>query len=234
MMAHTEPESVPGVALRSPLSEQAAAHLRAEIFQGRYRAGDFIRIDRVASSLGMSTTPVREALAMLQSQGFVAIKPHYGFIVLPVAAEDINDVFVIRAFLAGELTARACPRLDAPTLQSLRDLHQSFIETSKKRRRYEDLERLNLAFHQTIYQAAGSGRLLQFQDLALLYAPSGVYPRLAGWIEGSIAQHEAVLEALTRRRQAAARRAMEDHIRSSGKLVCAWIGGLDKSPPGVS
>jgi DNA-binding GntR family transcriptional regulator len=154
--------------------------------------------------------------------------------VLPLAGQDIEDVFVIRAFLAGEMTARACPRLDAAGLEDLRALHRSFVEMSKKRRRHEELERLNMAFHQAIYRAAGSGRLLQFQDLAMLYAPSGVYPRLAGWVEGSIAQHEAVLEALTQRRPAAARRAMEEHIRSSGKLVCGWIGGLDKSPLGAS
>lgn len=68
---------------REQLSEQVAARLRTDIMTGVLRPGTFIRLDETAAELGVSITPVREALRTLRGEGMVQLEPHRGHVVVP-------------------------------------------------------------------------------------------------------------------------------------------------------
>jgi DNA-binding GntR family transcriptional regulator len=78
--------SVPDFAARAQLSEDVARFVRRRIFDGTYAAGKYIRLDQLAVELGISVTPVREALVALRAEGLLAQQPRRGFIVLPVTS----------------------------------------------------------------------------------------------------------------------------------------------------
>src|SRR6202012_2014079 len=92
---------------RAQLSDEVAGHLRAAIMSGALRPGTFIRLDETAAKLGVSATPVREALLKLRGEGMVQLEPHRGHLVLPLSRQDVDDIFWVQATIAWELAAPA-------------------------------------------------------------------------------------------------------------------------------
>src|SRR5437588_415442 len=82
---------------RAQLSDEVAGHLRAAIMSGALRPGTFIRLDETAAKLGVSVTPVREALLKLRGEGMVRLEPHRGHVVLPLSRQDGDDIFWVYA-----------------------------------------------------------------------------------------------------------------------------------------
>ena len=82
---------------RAQLSDEVAGHLRASIMSGMLRPGTFIRLDETAAQLGVSVTPVREALLKLRGEGMVQLEPHRGHVVLPLTRQEIEDIFWLQA-----------------------------------------------------------------------------------------------------------------------------------------
>ena len=101
--------SVPESVARPQLAEDVARIVRKRIFDGTYAAGTYVRLDQLAADLGISVTPVREALFELKAEGLLAQQPHRGFVVLPVTGRDLTDVSDVQAYIGGEL-ARARSR----------------------------------------------------------------------------------------------------------------------------
>src|SRR5580704_8962763 len=81
------------------LSEQVAARLRAEIIAGVHASGQPLRLDPLAQRLEVSTTPIREALAILERQSLVESQPHRGYRVTDLKPEDFADVYSLHAHM---------------------------------------------------------------------------------------------------------------------------------------
>ncbi|MGE0217463.1 GntR family transcriptional regulator, partial [Mycolicibacterium sp.] len=85
-------ERLSGAVRREQLSDEVAGRLRSEIMTGALRAQTFIRLDETAARLGVSITPVREALRTLRGEGMVELEPHRGYRVVPLSRTDIEDI----------------------------------------------------------------------------------------------------------------------------------------------
>jgi len=107
---------------RAQLSDEVAGHLRAAIMSGALRPGTFIRLDETAAKLGVSATPVREALLKLRGDGMVQLEPHRGHVVLPLSRQDIDDIFWMQATIARELAASAALRITDAEIDDLEHL----------------------------------------------------------------------------------------------------------------
>jgi len=90
---------------REQLSDEVATRLRSDIMTGTLRPGTFIRLDETAAALGVSITPVREALRTLRGEGMVQLEPHRGHVVVALSRGDIEDIFWLQATIA-----RSSPR----------------------------------------------------------------------------------------------------------------------------
>ncbi|MCU4186659.1 GntR family transcriptional regulator [Acidiferrimicrobium sp. IK] len=108
---------------RQQLSTEVANHVRQQILSGHLRPGAFIRQEKIAEDLGLSATPVREGLLALRGEGFVLLRPRRGFVVAPLDASDIRDLFTAQALIAGEMAACAARRLDGTRIEELETLH---------------------------------------------------------------------------------------------------------------
>jgi DNA-binding GntR family transcriptional regulator len=201
----------PEFAARPQLSEDVARYVRKRIFDGSYGAGEYLRLDQLAAELGISVTPVREALLNLRAEGLLAQQPRRGFMVLPVTKRDIADVANVQAFIGGELAARAAQNISADQLTELRAI-QAQLEQAYDRRDYERAVRFNHEFHRAINVAADSPKLTQFMSGITRYAPESVFPTVAGWPEQSVKDHRRIVAALERRDAQRARMAMSEHF----------------------
>ncbi len=203
--------SVPDFAARPQLSEDVARFVRRRIFDGTYSAGEYVRLDQLAAELGISVTPVREALFELRAEGLLAQQPRRGFVVLPVTGRDLADVANVQAHVGGELAARAAINIDHDQLRELKEI-QAQLEQAYAGQDGERTVRLNHEFHRAINVAADSPKLAQLMSQITRYAPESVFPTIAGWPDQSIKDHRRVLAALAKHNGELARKAMSEHL----------------------
>ncbi|MCP9274468.1 GntR family transcriptional regulator [Mycolicibacterium arenosum] len=197
--------------VRPQLSDDVARYVRRRIFNGTYPAGEYLRLDQLAADVGISVTPVREALLNLRAEGLLEQHPRRGFMVLEVTARDIADVARVQAFIGGELAARAAESATPAQLAELKSI-QDELESAYEHTDLDRMVRLNHEFHRTINVAADSPKLTQFMSGITRYAPESVFPTLPGWPEQSISDHRAVIAALDTGDAEAARAAMAEHF----------------------
>ncbi|UXA19612.1 GntR family transcriptional regulator [Mycobacterium sp. SMC-4] len=205
--------SSPEFAVRPQLAEDVAGFVRRRIFDGTYAAGSYVRLEQLAADLGISVTPVREALFELKAEGLLDQQPRRGFVVRPVTVRDITDVSDVQAYIGGELAARAARAINDDQVEALTAI-QSELEAAYAADDGERAVRLNHEFHKGINVAADSPKLAQLMSQITRYAPETVFPTIRDWPEQSNGHHRRVLDALARRDAEAARAAMSEHLRS--------------------
>lgn len=205
--------SAPDFAPRPQLSEDVARYVRRRIFDGTYPAGGYIRLEQLAAELGISVTPVREALFELRAEGLLDQQPRRGFVVLALTSRDISDVAHVQGYVGGELAARAATSMSDAQLTELKRI-QDDLESAYEAQDLERTVRLNHEFHRAVNVAAASPKLAQMMSQVTRYSPESVFPTIDGWAEQSITDHRRVLAALQRRDPDAARAAMSEHMVS--------------------
>jgi DNA-binding GntR family transcriptional regulator len=211
--------TAPDFAARPQLSEDVARFIRRRIFDGSYAAGTYIRLDQLAAELGISVTPVREALFALRAEGLITQQPRRGFVVLPVTGRDLADVANIQAHVGGELAARAAVNITDDQLRELKHL-QTQLEAAYAGADDERTVRLNHEFHRAINIAADSPKLSQLMLQITRYAPESVFPSIEGWPAQSVKDHRRLLSALEKRDAKSARVAMSEHLAAgAGPLI---------------
>lgn len=219
---------------RAALSKEVADTIRSLIMSGELRQGEFIRLDRVAEELSVSVTPVREGLLMLQGEGFVTLEPRRGFVVAPLSASDVADIFYVQASLAGELAARAKRNLTRSQLEGLNRLQASLKAAFALGHIEDEAVTANHEFHRMINLSAESPKLAWFLALAVRCVPTRFFATIEGWGRASIDDHARILQAFEDGDAEDARRTMADHYRHAGDLLVAhlaWRLNTDAPPP---
>lgn len=213
-----------GARLRSrpQLSDEVADHVRELIMSGRVRPGEFLRLDQLAAELGVSVTPVREALAALRGEDMVDLEPSRGYVVVPLSRKDIEDVFRLQADLAGEHAVRAADRMSRDLLNQLTGIQR---ELSKALRAVDtpEVERLEFEFHRTINHTADSRKLSWFLRSATRYLPQHFYSSDPGWRTSVRRDHNAILKALREGEHESVRQAMVQHVTEGGRRLITHL-----------
>jgi DNA-binding GntR family transcriptional regulator len=208
--------SAPEFTTRPQLAEDVARLIRRRIFDGTYRAGSYIRLDQLAAELGISVTPVREALFGLRAEGLMTQQPRRGFVVLPVTRRDIADVAEVQAHIGGELACRAARRITDDELRELVRIQRQ-LEEAYAAGDHDRAVRLNHEFHRGVNVAAGSAKLAQLMSHTTRYALESVFPTVKGWPEQSARDHRRVLTTLKKHDGELARAAMSKHLCAASK-----------------
>jgi len=169
---------------------------------GTLRPGTFIRLDETAAELGVSVTPVREALLKLRGEGMVQLEPHRGHVVLPLTRQDIEDIFWLQATIAKELAAAATDHITDAEIDELERINEALaaaIGSSDS----DTIAGIEFAFHRVFNQASGRIKLAWFLLSAARYMPVLVYAADPEWGADAVENHRQLVAAL-RRRDAAA------------------------------
>ena len=193
--------------------------------------GSRASIDGIARQLGVSPTPVREALARLESEGLVVKKALKGYTAAPLLDSDgLRELFEMRRLLEPYAASHAAGEIDAATLDQLEqlceDMHRSgeASQTGDDRfKDYKDFANQDAEFHRLIAVHSGNGlladaivRLRPHMHQYRIYFKHGVVDETSG-------EHEAVLEALRAGDAARAEKAMLDHITKSYKRISSSL-----------
>lgn len=218
---------------RPQLGDEAAAYLRELIMSGQLQPGEFLRPERLAEELGMSATPLREALLSLRAEGFVLLAPRKGFTVAPLSIQDVADLYCAQSLLAGELAARACAHITDEDLRRLREL-QLAMEAAAKEEAHDRMEVINHDFHRTVNTIAESPKLAWALSVTTRYVPRRFYATIPGWPTASLHDHSSVIAALAERDPDGARSSMARHVTHAGVLLGDNLKKIREAEPATT
>lgn len=184
-----------------------------DILEGRHKTGDPLVETKLAEELGVSRTPVREALRQLELEGLVSLIPNRGVIVAGVTESDVEDIYSIRSRLEGLAVRWAAERMSPEDLRQLEETAE-LMEYYTRRSDYRQLSRLDAKFHDLIYTAGRSKVMRHTLSTLMRYvqqARLGSY-KMPDRAEKSLSEHKAILEALKDRDADKAEMLMTAHI----------------------
>jgi len=199
------------------LGERTYRRLRTAIVQGLLPAGRKVSERGLATELGISAQPVREALRRLEREGMVVTLPRSGTVVAEVGTEQLGELGRIRAALEGVAAALAAERLDAAALTAL----SAILERMKAGTAAADTEVLdeaNEAFHALIHRAAGNLFLTRSLSSLRAYDSLGRHRAVGSTprdLPKAFAEHRGIVAALKRRDPALAEERMRHHVLRS-------------------
>ncbi|WP_348731207.1 GntR family transcriptional regulator [uncultured Mycolicibacterium sp.] len=187
-----------GAVRREQLSDEVAARLRGEIMTGALRPNTFIRLDETAARLGVSITPVREALRTLRGEGMVELEPHRGHRVVPLSRADIEDIFWLQSAIARELATTVARRITAAQIDELVELNTQ-LAAAAATGDADQVAQCEFAFHRAFNRAGERIKLAWFLLHASRYLPPRLFATDPAWAADAVASHEQLIEALRRR-----------------------------------
>lgn len=207
-----------------PLREMVFESLREAIIQGRLKPGERLMEIQLAEEMGVSRTPVREAIRKLELEGFVVMVPRKGAYVAGISVKDIVDVFEVRAALEGLAAGLAAERI---TEEELEELERALVKT------YEvssyDLEALvetDTKFHELIYRASRNERLAQIitnlaDQIQRFRTTSLSQP---GRTIHALEEHKQIVEAISERNVELAQTLAREHIENAEQSLLNALG----------
>lgn len=214
------PEPTDGAAMALAVGR----HLRDAIVTGRLQPGDRIVERRLCDELGVSRTPVREALKLLELDGLVTISRHRGAEVTAFAPDEAIRLFEVIAALEGLAARRLAETLTPDLLDGLEALHDQMV-FHYRRSQIDPYFELNSAIHDRVMQGCGNPELAATHARLMLRARRGRYMAIMSpdrWGQ-SVGEHEALMEALRARDGAAAAEVWTTHLRHTGETLATAL-----------
>lgn len=205
---------------RRSLYDPVADQLRDMIVRGELPAGDKIRMSELAASLGVSITPLREALKVLAEEQLVELLPNRGARVAPFTVDDASALFDVIASLEGLAAELATAHLSANALDELEAKHKAMRAHFEKGER-EPYFALNSWIHAQLIALSGNSVLEATHRRMMVRASRGRYMAIIDsrrWIE-AMDEHEELMAALRQRDAEAAGRIWRKHMRNTGAAV---------------
>ena len=203
-----------------PLRDVVFNTLREAILKGELKPGERLMELQLAAKLGVSRTPIREAIRMLEQEGLAVTIPRKGAEVARMTEKDMEDVLEIREAL-DELAAKiACTRMTEDQLKQLETIKETFVESTRS----HDVKRIaeaDVSFHDVIYEATGNPKLVSMLNnlREQIYRYRVEYLKEEKNYPTLIGEHEAIVEALYARNQDEVVRAMHTHIENQASAV---------------
>ena len=197
--------------------EQVADFLREGIIAGVYPRGSRLKQAEIAQQLNLSITPVREALKLLEAEGYVSGDSYRGVRVVPFDAAASAEILQLRLLLEAQLVRGAVEKVTGKDISDLRALADEFEQAFAQGDRAV-ARGVNYRFHRRLYDIAAMPQTLHFVQILWARYPFDLINAVGGRGQEAAREHDAILEALTEGDASAAMLAMRKHIDRVG--VC--------------
>jgi len=199
--------------------------LRSDIVTGVFDMGERLNEGQLAVKYGVSKTPVREALGLLQQEGLVEVVPRVGYLTSRVTVQDVDDIFDLRKIVEGAAAEKAATGIAEEALLHLEELHSGY--QAADRESYRQFLAENMDFHRTIAEASGNRQLAEVVVRLLEQMNRLIILRLdlSSNGEDMILEHSEIVAALRQRDPVLARDLM---VRSISSTHQAALDSLKK------
>ena len=213
-----------------PLREVVYETLREAIRNGALTPGERLMEIQLAEELGVSRTPVREAIRKLELERFVVMLPRRGTYVANLSLKDINEVFEIRAALDGLAAGLAAERITEEELEQMERLLVEIADCIEQHNNQKIVE-ADEAFHDILYRASRNERLVGIicnlrEQFARFRSVSIKYP---GRLQNTLEEHRQLVEAIAQRNPEAAQQKAREHIENAEQTLLLEMEQLRQS-----
>ena len=211
------------------LAEDAADRIRAQILSGGFSQGEHLVEAKIAEQLAISRGPVREAFKLLRAEGLLKEEPRRGTFVVSLTADDVREIYGLRAALEGRAARLLARRPDAAALHRLRALAAA-IDVAVATGDAAAVSRADLAFHHGLCELCGNTRILEVFDR---YVPTlRALLRLDELVVRSLGdvslQHRPLLEAIEAGDEDKAARLLAGHSEEAGELIAEVVAANER------
>ncbi len=216
-----------------PLREVVCETLRDAIRKGVLKPGERLMEIQLAEELGVSRTPVREAIRKLELEGYVIMMPRRGTYVANLSIRDVNEVFEIRTSLDSLASGLAAERITDDELERLQRLLVTiggYVEANDM----DKIVETDMEFHDLLYQASRNTRLVGIifnlrEQLTRFRTTSMSFP---GRLKATLEEHRRIVEAIAQGDVKEAQQAAEDHMEKSEQTLLASMEALKAKTEG--
>lgn len=205
---------------RQRMRDEIADVLKKAIIQGALRPGTRIYEQGVVQNLGVSRTPVREALVKLEHEGLVTNDTRKGAVVAGISKKDLSEIYPIVGALESLAASMAVPRIGSKELSTLRDLNERMAKLAQAGRSTEFME-VNIRFHESFLLRSQNKRLC---DLIFGGSFQLAHYRTVSLVSRermleSVKEHEKIIDAFARKDPRAVESLVKQHIESGREAV---------------
>lgn len=194
--------------------------IREDILNGKYQRGEKLVEAKLADELGVSRTPVREALKQLELDGLVDNIPNRGVVVKGISALDVQDIYTIREAVEAIAAGWAVERMSDEEIESLQEIYE-LMEFYTFKKDVDKIFELNTTFHETIYRGTKSRYLehilKDFQQFIKSTRRKAL--GLEGRAESALVEHKSIVDAFKSRDKETAVELTRKHVGQSQRLV---------------
>ena len=203
-----------------PLRDVVFENLREAILEGNLKPGQRLMEVQLAEQLGVSRTPIREAIRKLELEGLVVMLPRKGAYVADVSLKDIIDVLEIRASLEGLAASLAAERISEEDINKLEQIMQDFNQ-GKDDFDVETLLRKDVEFHECIFKATNNVRLHQLINSLWeqVYRFRVTYISDYESTKNIINEHQLILNAIKEGNRDLAKKYAQEHIQKAEQFM---------------
>jgi len=190
--------------------------IRENILNGVYKHNEPLKEIKISEELGVSRTPVREAIRQLELEGLVTIIPNKGAVVSSISARDIEDIYTIRALIEGLAARRAAEHITAEQVEAIEELiYLSRFHLEKGH--IEQLYELDTKFHAMLYDISESKILRHILVDFHNYVKRVRLASLASYerAEKSIEEHELIVKAIIKKDYGEVERLTNEHVKKT-------------------
>lgn len=198
--------------------EQVADFLREGIISGTFPRGSRLKQAEIAERLQLSITPVREALKLLEAEGYINGNSYRGACVVPFDATASKEVLELRLMLESRLIRGTAENIRAQDIVELRALADEFERAFDAGDR-ASARGVNYRFHRRLYSLADMPQTLHFVQILWARYPFDLINAVAGRGKDAAKEHDEILDALSKGDASAATLAMRQHIESGWSLL---------------
>jgi DNA-binding GntR family transcriptional regulator len=190
--------------------------LQNDILNGKYQAGDSLIETKLSESMGVSRTPIREAIRQLELEGLVSSVPNKGAVVNGVTKKDIEDIYTIRMMIEGLAARWAAENISKEELDELRETVE-LEEFYTNKNDTAHLMQFDSKFHEIIFKASKSRPLMHTLSTFHHYVQKARVTSLAtpGRAMKSLEEHRAILNAIEAKMPDVAERLTVEHIKNA-------------------
>lgn len=210
----------------APLRDRIASSIRNAIIHGKLQPGSRLTEQELVTMLGVSRTPLREALLLLDSEGFINVLPRRGAVVSEISQSDVKEIYGAKGILEAAAARLACDSISSATIDNLSSITDEMeIAANDKKKDDRTLLNLNAEFHQVLSDAGGNKKISQFiknlrgQTLRYNY----IYLSLKTRIDSSIADHRKIIEALKQKNKTTIEQLIIEHNEAACRSLTAFI-----------
>ncbi|MDO4553535.1 MAG: GntR family transcriptional regulator [Lachnospiraceae bacterium] len=203
-----------------PLRDVVFNTLRQAIITGEFAPGERLMEIVLAERLGVSRTPVREAIRKLELEGLVVMVPRKGAEVASITEDRLKEVLEIRCALEKLGAVLSCQRITEEGREQLKKAHEEFVE-SVKQGDILDIATKDEAFHECIFELTGNQRLVQIVNnlKEQMYRYRMEYVKDVANHGNLIGEHEVLLEAILSGNESLAEETMNHHIHTQEEVI---------------